>query len=610
MGSRQWTADRKFRINYPLPPAHSLFTMLVFATYFDYFSGEKQGFGQWILPANYLGLGNPERNARPIPGAEPWKRNIWVGAPGDYPFIGPYNSLDPEVMRWHIRCAKAAGIDGFLLYVLEWEERKPQGNPQIRQLLDLAAQEGNFRIGFIDHYTSWGTVLFEPTKFLKKARVVKKLSPGIKEPILSFKTEGSLLFRKPLQKDPIRRSDTPSSQDNLNKSIGLGKDRIAEMLNLYKAHPAYLRINGKPVIGIPFIDENITAPQFEDLIQGIKTRLHPPEDLYVLAIVVQVYNFVDLNHFPSTYLSLKPNRPWAEIGVDCYTSWTPNGVVEASYATKLITYKNYVADAKKFRKDTMVPMMPGFNDDDWRPGSNPAKTLDRAWGENWRQQIRAAIQARSDFILIQAWNEWHEGSQIEPSVSYYDIYHNPYAYLYLRILAEELGRTWETPSTPPLESVDSLMRPFLQVVQPKPQPQPPSQPSPGLFEFPAVSLPHQIGRAEPDGWSATVGQDNPKKYLCYGPYTAGIPVGIHRALFSLMIDNNRASNSVVVTLDVRDATTRKILGKKDVRRRDFRTPFQYQDFEVPFRNSAGHQLEFRTLWHGSAWIKQSKVTIL
>jgi hypothetical protein len=34
-------------------------------------------------------------------------------ASGDYPLIGPYDQGDREVVRWHFRLAKAAGIDGF-----------------------------------------------------------------------------------------------------------------------------------------------------------------------------------------------------------------------------------------------------------------------------------------------------------------------------------------------------------------------------------------------------------------------------------------------------------------------------------------------------------------
>jgi hypothetical protein len=593
--------------------------MQIFAAYFDYFNGERQGFGQWVLPANYQGLGNSEKNARPIPGAEPWRRNIWVGAPGDYPFIGPYTSLDREVMRWHVRCAKAAGINGFFLYVLEWEERKRARHPQIRQLLDIAAQEKDFFIGFVDHYTSYGTVIAEPTRFLRKKRrstqPLPDLPPDIEKPILSFKTEGSLQFLKSLKKSSTRRATTRSSQNNIAKSITLGKDRIAEMLNQHKSHPAYLRINGKPVICIPFIDEDISPAQFNDLIQGIKAKMNPPEDLYVVAITIYVYNFVDLGALSNTLLNLKPLRPWAEIGVDCFTSWTPNGMVEAPSATKLTTYKNYVADAKKFRKDTMCPMMPGFNDDDWRPGPAPSRTLNRANGENWRQQIKAAVQANTDFIYIQAWNEWHEGSQIEPSTNYKNTQNGIDPYLYLRIMAEELGKTWEIPSLPPPSSIDSLRRQEVgkTPVEPKPTPKPQPQPQPRpakIFEFlAAIDFQHQIGRAESDGWSAAVSQDSPKKFLCFGPYTTTIPQGNRQALFTLMVDNNTADNKTVISLDVWDATTNKLLGKKDVRRKDFRAPSQYQDFEINFQNAEGHQLEFRTFWHGGAYVKQSKVRI-
>ena len=31
---------------------------------------------------------------------------------------------------------------------------------------------------------------------------------------------------------------------------------------------------------------------------------------------------------------------------------------------------------------------------------------------------RAAIAAVPDWVLLTSWNEWHEGSEIEPSVEY------------------------------------------------------------------------------------------------------------------------------------------------------------------------------------------------
>ena len=35
-----------------------------------------------------------------------------------------------------------------------------------------------------------------------------------------------------------------------------------------------------------------------------------------------------------------------------------------------------------------------------------------------------AIAAHPDYVLITSWNEWHEGSEIEPSVEYGSLFLN------------------------------------------------------------------------------------------------------------------------------------------------------------------------------------------
>jgi hypothetical protein len=43
---------------------------------------------------------------------------------------------------------------------------------------------------------------------------------------------------------------------------------------------------------------------------------------------------------------------------------------------------------------------------------------DRWGGETYRVLWEEAVAAQPDYVLITSWNEWHEGSEIEPSVEY------------------------------------------------------------------------------------------------------------------------------------------------------------------------------------------------
>ncbi len=79
-------------------------------------------------------------------------------ASGDYPLIGPYDQGDREVVRWHFRLAKAAGIDGFLCSW--WKSNIPgmmsgwQADLFHKVLLPVAEEE-HFKIAVIDenaHY--------------------------------------------------------------------------------------------------------------------------------------------------------------------------------------------------------------------------------------------------------------------------------------------------------------------------------------------------------------------------------------------------------------------------------------------------------------------------
>lgn len=67
-------------------------------------------------------------------------------------------------------------------------------------------------------------------------------------------------------------------------------------------------------------------------------------------------------------------------------------------------------------------VIPGF-DDTLVPGRPaPRPTVDRHDGATYRALWDAAIRHDADWVLITSFNEWHEGSEIEPSREYRDRY--------------------------------------------------------------------------------------------------------------------------------------------------------------------------------------------
>jgi len=68
----------------------------------------------------------------------------WNRAKIDYPLLGKYSSDDPEVMRQHIRWAKEAGIEGF---IVSWKSSETL-NRRLTQLIRIAGEE-DFKLSMI-----------------------------------------------------------------------------------------------------------------------------------------------------------------------------------------------------------------------------------------------------------------------------------------------------------------------------------------------------------------------------------------------------------------------------------------------------------------------------
>ncbi len=68
----------------------------------------------------------------------------WKRAKVDYPLLGRYSSDDSVIMAEHVRMAKEAGIDGFLV---SWK-RTPQLNKRLEALTEVASAAG-FKLGIV-----------------------------------------------------------------------------------------------------------------------------------------------------------------------------------------------------------------------------------------------------------------------------------------------------------------------------------------------------------------------------------------------------------------------------------------------------------------------------
>jgi hypothetical protein len=107
-------------------------------------------------------------------------------------------------------------------------------------------------------------------------------------------------------------------------------------------------------------------------------------------------------------------RPgWLE-RVDALHVYTPIPVLAAG-RDLAADYRARAAAARARGIPFFAAVAPGFDD---RPIRQPATVVPRRDGATYDATWRAALAADPAWVLVASWNEWHEASEIEPSVEH------------------------------------------------------------------------------------------------------------------------------------------------------------------------------------------------
>jgi hypothetical protein len=291
------------------------------------------------------------------------------------PLVGLYDSADPLIAEWHVQLAKAAGIDVFLV---DWWDTHNALDQNVDRGIVAAASKHGFKFALLD----------ERAQFHQKFEDYQVM--------------------------------------------------LARALKRYKDHPAYLRLEGRPVVYLYQVaaKPSLGAAQFPLLKRHVEAEVGP-----VYWIVDKIAHDAKAANAGDHDRDKRIPADWlATPGVDSFAFYSAFSNFRAhEYDVLAGRYRYLTKLAHDAGKKMLLPVHPGHDNSHF---VDKPYVMPRRGGQTLRDYLRAAADAGADYIMVTSWNEWPESTVVEPSSSW------PDPYQYLKILAEWKGVSFTAPPLP------------------------------------------------------------------------------------------------------------------------------------------------------------------
>jgi len=253
----------------------------------------------------------------------------------DHP-VEPYNSADRATIERHVRQAMSAGIDGF---ISSWWGPGSDTDANLRTLLDVAQDEGFLVTVYFETLTGEG--------HLSASEITRWLTYALRN---------------------------------------------------YGDHPAFARVDGKPVI-VLWASGAVPLETWQQCLDSVRQS---GLDAFTLGMGYSLSNlavFDGLHEYGVfTIPDLEATVAATGAGVDNYS------LLEEQPAPRL-----WAATVQPGYDDRLIPGRDGL-------------LQERDDGAFYRRTWEAALASGPDWIFISTWNEWWEHTHIEPSQAFGDLY--------------------------------------------------------------------------------------------------------------------------------------------------------------------------------------------
>ncbi len=176
------------------------------------------------------------------------------------------------------------------------------------------------------------------------------------------------------------------------------KEDMAKLIKTYGEYASFYRINGKPVF-FCYDSYTISSDDWAEVLnpQGNNTIRGTSSDAIVIGLL----------------LNLSDREVIKTSGFDgFYTYFAATGFTDGSTPDNWNTLQQWSTENNMI----FIPCVgPGYIDTRIRPW-NVSCTRDRENGAYYDRMFTKAIDSKASFIAITSFNEWHEGTQIEPAI--------------------------------------------------------------------------------------------------------------------------------------------------------------------------------------------------